>query len=278
MSRINVLDCTLRDGGYCNQWRFGQENIGKIVKSLFDANVEIIECGFLTNKIQYDKDVTKFRKIEEAEEILAKTGIVPHQKQIVLMVNYGEYDFTELPSRQEDYLICGIRLAFHKKNKKEALRQSLEIQEKGYDLYLQPMVSLSYTDAEFIELIGMANDIKPHAFYIVDSFGTMKRTELTRLFCEAENNLAEDIFLGFHSHNNMQMAFPNAQKFLDMHSKHDLIVDASVYGMGRGAGNLNTELLLGYLNDSFEERYNIKPLVKIIDRVLDRFYKNNYCI
>lgn len=275
MSRINVLDCTLRDGGYCNQWRFGQENIGKIVKSLFDANVEIIECGFLTNKIQYDRDVTKFRKIEEAEEIVAKTGIVPHQKQIVLMVNYGEYDFNELPSKQEDSLISGIRLAFHKKNKKEALRQSLRIKERGYDLYLQPMVSLSYTDAEFIELIEMANDIKPCAFYIVDSFGTMKRKELTRLYSEAEHNLAEDISLGFHGHNNMQMVFANAQTLLDMHSKHDLIVDTSIYGMGRGAGNLNTELFLGYLNDSFEELYNIKPLVKVIDRILDRFYQKN---
>ena len=62
------------------------------------------------------------------------------------------------------------------------------------------MVSLSYTDAEFIALIEKANEIKPYAFYIVDSFGTMKRKELTRLFCEAENNLVEDISLGFHSH------------------------------------------------------------------------------
>ena len=59
MNTIHVLDCTLRDGGYCNQWKFGFDNTKKITKNLVDANVDIIECGFLTNRVVYDQDVTE---------------------------------------------------------------------------------------------------------------------------------------------------------------------------------------------------------------------------
>ena len=73
---------------------------------------------------------------------------------------------------------------------------------------------------------------------------------LTRLFYLVEHNLNENIKIGFHSHNNMQLAYSNAQSLVDLHSDRELIIDASVYGMGRGAGNLNTELFVQYLNDN----------------------------
>ena len=60
MKRIQVLDCTLRDGGYCNQWKFGFVNTKKIVESLTNAGIDIIECGFLTNKVEYKQGITKF--------------------------------------------------------------------------------------------------------------------------------------------------------------------------------------------------------------------------
>ena len=72
MNRINVLDCTLRDGGYCNEWRFGRDNTKKIVDGLVEANVEIIECGFITNRVQYDNNVTKYTKIEQVSEFIPK--------------------------------------------------------------------------------------------------------------------------------------------------------------------------------------------------------------
>lgn len=271
-----VLDCTLRDGGYCNSWRFGYDNIKTIINGLYDANVDIVECGFLTNRIEYDCNNTRFSTINDITQILKETGNRWNERHNVVMINYGEYDFHTLPNKTRDIGIDGIRLAFHKKDKDRALEQAGVIKEKGYRLFLQPMVSLSYSDSEFLALIEDSNHLKPYAFYIVDSFGMMKRKDLTRLFYSADYNLSSDVLIGFHSHNNMQLAYSNAQMLTEMHGAHGLIIDCSIYGMGRGAGNLNTELFLDYLRETFEGIYDIRPLIRVIDRVLDKFYKTNY--
>ena len=94
MKEIQVLDCTLRDGGYCNQWEFGDKNIRMIVQSLTDACVDIIECGFLTNKVNYDKNISKYTKIEEVADMIPQNRA---GKSFVVMMNFGEYDTNGLP-------------------------------------------------------------------------------------------------------------------------------------------------------------------------------------
>lgn len=272
MNTIHVLDCTLRDGGYCNQWKFGFENEKKITRSLIDANVDIIECGFLTNNVVYSPDVTKFTTLDEIATVipLDRKG-----KLFVAMMNYGEYRIEDLPE-YDGSSIDGIRVAFHKKNLKEALEICKAIKAKGYKIFIQPMVSLSYSDEEFLALIRAVNKIEPYAFYIVDSFGMMKKKNLIRLFYMVENNLREGIWIGFHSHNNMQLAYSNAQSLVDAQTNRNLIIDSSIYGMGRGAGNLNTELFVEYLNENVDGQYNLKPLLNVIDEVLNDFYQMNY--
>lgn len=272
MSRIQVLDCTLRDGGYCNQWKFGFNNAKKITKGLVDAGVDILECGFITNKIEYDSDVTKFTDVNQIANIIpANRG----NKLYVAMMNYGEYTADELPVC-DNSSIDGIRVAFHKKNATEALELCKEIKKKGYLVFVQAMVSLCYSDEEFLAMIRRVNELDPYAFYIVDSFGEMKKSDLTRLYYLVEHNLKNGIKIGFHSHNNMQLAYSNAQTLVDMHTSRELIIDSSVYGMGRGAGNLNTELFVEYLNDNDGGKYELKPLLTIIDEILNEFYQRNY--
>ena len=272
MNRVHILDSTLRDGGYCNLWDFGFENTKDIISGLIKSNVEIIECGFLTDKVKYNKNVTKFTDLKEL------SSVIPDKrdgKLFVAMVNYGEYDINLLPN-YDGSSIDGIRVAFHKKDMSEALDLCEKIKSKGYKVFIQAMVSLSYTDEEFLRLINYANKIGPYAFYIVDSFGMMKKKSLTRLFYMVEHNLNENIWIGFHSHNNMQLAFSNAQELVNIQTNRNLIIDSSVYGMGRGAGNLNTELFVEYLNDNCGTEYNIKPLLKIIDDIINGFYQKNY--
>ncbi|HFP8864919.1 TPA: 3-hydroxy-3-methylglutaryl-CoA lyase, partial [Enterococcus faecium] len=129
---------------------------------------------------------------------------------------------------------------------------------------------------EFLAVIKNVNQFKPYAFYIVDSFGMMKGKDLTRLFYMIEHNLEKDIQIGFHSHNNMQLAYSNAQKLITVQTNRSLIIDSSVYGMGRGAGNLNTELFVEYLNDNAGKKYQLKPLLYIIDEILNSFYQKSY--
>lgn len=271
MTEIQILDCTLRDGGYCNQWRFGKENIRKIVDGLVQTGIDVIECGFLTNKIKdFDENISRFSHISYLNDL------IPIQKSssFVLMVNYGEYPIENLPNCV-DTCLDGIRVAFHKKDKDEALEYCKKVKAKGYNVYIQPMVSLSYTDDEFIDLIKKSNDLEPYAFYIVDSFGNMKCNELIHMFCMIENNLSANIFVGFHSHNNMQLAYSNAQTLVNIQSDRKLLIDASVYGMGRGAGNLNTELFTEYLNENYGRTYKRRHLLTIIDQILSEIYQKN---
>jgi len=272
MNKIRILDCTLRDGGYVNNWEFGKDNIKKIILKLFEANIDIIECGFLTNKNQYNPDCSKFDIVERIAEFLPKDR---RNLEMVCMVNYGEYNLEDLPD-YDGSSIDGIRVAFHKKDLNGALEFCKGISEKGYKLFMQPMVSVSYTDTEFINLIESANEIKPYAFYIVDSFGVMKRKDLMRLYYLVDHNLAEDIPAGYHSHNNIQLSYSNAQALVDLKIKRELIIDSSVFGMGRGAGNLNTELFIEYLNDTNGGKYKSKPLLQIIDQVLNNIYLSSY--
>lgn len=272
MNNLKVLDCTLRDGGYCNQWMFGYENTKKIVSGLVDAGIDIIECGFLSNIEKYNKDITKYNLIEQVRSIIPLNR---NDKNFVCMINYGEYKEENIPEF-DGSSIDGIRIAFHKKDMREALSFCKKVQKKGYKVFVQPMVSLSYTDEEFLDLIHKVNEFSPYAFYIVDSFGVMKRKDLIRLFYMVENNLLDGIIIGYHSHNNMQLAYSNAQTLVDIRTKRDLIIDTSVFGMGRGAGNLNTELFVDYLNENVGTAYQLKPLLCLIDEILNAIYQKNY--
>lgn len=271
MTNISILDCTLRDGGYCNDWKFGCNNIKKIIENLKNAKIDMIECGFLTNKVQHNPDSTQYRKMYDIPTFINSSK----DTMYVCMINFGEYEIEELPVAS-DTNINGIRVAFHKKDAHDAIKFCKEIKQKGYKVFVQPMITLNYSDEEFISLIQMANEIKPYAFYIVDSFGVMKRKELIRLFYMVEHNLNKDILIGYHSHNNMQLAFSNAQTLIDIQTNRNIIIDCSIFGMGRGAGNLNTELFVEYLNDITGSEYQLKPLLNVIDEVLVGFYNRNY--
>ena len=124
MNNIQILDCTLRDGGYCNEWRFGFKNTKKIVKGLLEAGIEIIECGFLTNRVDYNCDITKFNTLQQV------ATVIPEKRDnciFVVMVNYGEFNIEQL-QQNNGSSIDGIRVAFHKKDRYEALKLCKNIQ------------------------------------------------------------------------------------------------------------------------------------------------------
>ncbi|SFN79186.1 4-hydroxy 2-oxovalerate aldolase [Pseudobutyrivibrio sp. UC1225] len=268
MGEILSLDCTLRDGGYCNNWNFREKNIEKIINGLAIAGVDIIECGFLTSRVSYNQDISKYTDLKQIEAFISKEA---NKSEYVVMMNLGEYKLEDLPDAAES-VIGGIRLAFHKKSLNEAMTSCKIIKQKGYKLYMQPMVTMLYSDDEFIELISKANELNPYAFYIVDSFGTMDEDILLHYFQIADKEINENTYIGFHSHNNLQGAFSNCKSLLKSARNRNIIIDSSIYGMGRGAGNLNSELFLNELNSKYGKNYEIKPLLRIMDEVLSRFY------
>jgi 4-hydroxy 2-oxovalerate aldolase len=111
---------------------------------------------------------------------------------------------------------------------------------------------------------------------IVDTFGLIKRKQFLRLVYLADNNMKPDIALCYHAHNNLQQALGNAEALVEMNLNRDLCLDACVFGMGRGAGNLNLEVFAEYMNDNYETHYRIEPMLEIMDEYLNEIYQNRF--
>jgi hypothetical protein len=269
---IKILDCTLRDGGYINDWNFSDNSINIILSALNSSNIDIIECGYLNNKRGKEHNTTLFNNISTLNK---HVNILKESKaKKVVMINLGDYNIDELESSDKSY-INGIRLAFHKSDLDKALESSNKIKELGYDVYFQPMITKNYNKIEFLNMIEKVNMLNPHAFYIVDSFGSMIPKEFEQYITLSNENLNNYISLGYHSHNNMQLAFSNTINMCSMNINRNIIIDASIYGIGRGAGNLNTELISNFLNKSFKKEYNTLPLLDIIDKYLNSLMQKN---
>lgn len=269
MANISILDVTLRDGGYINNWEFKNKTILQIINALISSNIETIECGYLDPKKGKNIDSTMFDSVESIDNLIKN---ISDTTNFVAMVNSGSYDVNNLPLRQNTRL-DGIRIAFHQENIDEAIKNTEVLIQKGYDTYIQPMVTSRYSDYELLNLIKRVNGLGVYSFYIVDSFGAFSKMDFNRLFYLVDHNLDKDIKLGFHSHNNLQLAFSNAIEMTESLKTRDLIIDSSIHGMGRGAGNLNTELLADYLNKNVENKYKITPLLEIIDQYIESLHR-----
>jgi 3-deoxy-D-manno-octulosonate cytidylyltransferase len=270
VKNIKILDCTLRDGGYINEWNFKNDQILKIIDSLENSKVDIIECGYLDDKKGMTSDSTLFKDINIIDNYIEKSN----SSIKVVMINFSDFNPEQLPN-EKDTNIGGIRLAFHKKDLNDAIKCGKIIIEKGFDLYFQPMITKNYSDLEFLKMLEVVNILNPYAFYIVDSFGSMNLKEFTRYVNLADNNLTLNICLGYHSHNNMQLAFSNAISLCMSRLNRDIILDSSIYGIGRGAGNLNTELIFDYMNKTFNTNYQTMPLLEVIDDLLNSLMREN---
>lgn len=267
MSSVKVLDCTLRDGGYINDWKFGHNNIHEIISELEKANIDIIETGFL-RPVEYEKDSSVFNTVEQIKEQISpkKPGIL-----YAVMIENRYYAKLSLPV-YDGSSVDIIRVTFKKNEWQDAKNTISDIVAKGYKVCVQPVGSATYDDQSLLNLIKDVNEIKPYAFYIVDTLGIMYRHDIRKFFYLIDNNLSMDICLGYHSHNNLQMAFANAQEMTRLVRNRTIILDSSCYGMGRGVGNLSTELIIDYINNNIEHNYSMIPILNIVDKYLMPIY------
>lgn len=275
MNSIIVLDVTLRDGGCVNDFNFGQVYMEQILAAQEASGVDVIEMGYIDEVKGSTSGRTQYLNEQVITECLLK-----HKKPgvtYVAMMDYGKFNVDNLKPCTKDS-IDGLRVAFHKKNMHDIIPLGRKIIEKGYKLFIQPMITLRYTDAELLELIDVVNKELPDAsgFYIVDSFGEMRPNDMNRALNLVDHNLIPSMLLGFHSHNNLQMSYSNACAMLQFPTNRDLMLDSSIMGMGKGAGNLNTELLLEHLNLFYGKNYKISPLLEVIDKVINQLHSEFY--
>jgi len=266
MGKIELLDCTLRDGSYIVGGDFGDAVIRGIVKKLDAAKVDIIECGWLKDAA-HKPGSAYFHVPEDARAYLPmkrRSGAV-----YTAMIDWDRYDLDALPPRTPG-TIDAIRMVFPHGKHKQALALASKVTERGYLLFLQAANTLAYSDDELRELASDVNCSGAVALSIVDTFGAMYPDDLKRIYRVLDADLDQEIRLGFHSHNNQQLSFALCMDFLRLGAdgERTLVVDASLCGMGRGAGNATTELVSNYINRTYSGDYDLNEILDAIDLYL----------
>jgi 4-hydroxy 2-oxovalerate aldolase len=272
---VKLLDCTLRDGGYVNDWRFSEKQISSTVQNLTDANMDYVEVGYLTS-ILGNVNGARFQSVETASRILPqKRGGTKY----VIMADVDQFDADTLCPRSLETL-DGIRVVFYKRQIEQAYSFCKKVCENGYDLFLQPMVTVDYSPEEFSELVNrFYNSYNPYAIAIVDSFGCMNTMELHGFIEILESFISSGTRIGFHGHDNMHLSQINVMSLFNYPGERKFIVDASVGGIGRGAGNLHTELIANYCNLYNDGKYDLVSILKVASEItepLSRQYNWGY--
>ncbi|MCI8333342.1 MAG: hypothetical protein HFH25_02035 [Lachnospiraceae bacterium] len=270
MKNVKILDCTLRDGGRIIDCAFPDAHIKGITEGLTRAKIDIIELGFLRGNVEYKGDSTFFNEISQFEKFIPNN--IKNNTTYVAFADYGKeygmWDFNKLPEC-DGKSITGIRAGYRKKDLSDAVKIFELVKEKGYKLFIQGVDSLSYNDKEMLEAIEIINKVSPYSFGIVDTYGAMYKDDVIHYFNLVDYNLNEDIAIDFHSHNNLQLSFSFAQEVIELSkSKREIILDATLEGVGKGTGNLNTELIMDFLIRKKYYNYDLDILLDTIDEYL----------
>lgn len=270
MSKIQLLDCTLRDGGYVNDWEFGYSNLISIFERCANAGVDIIEVGFLDERRPYDKN----RSIMPDTESAGKIWEVVQEKpaMVVGMIDYGTCSISNLQPCEESFL-DGIRVIFKEHRMKEAMDFCAQVKALGYKVFAQLVSITTYTEKGLLDLVKLVNEVKPYAVSMVDTYGLLYPETLLTYYKVLDKYVNLDIQIGFHAHNNLQMAYANALTFLSYKGHHDIIVDGTLYGMGKSAGNAPLELLAMYINTISNRKYKVDAMLESIEESILDFFR-----
>lgn len=279
MGTIKILDCTLRDGGYINDWCFGKNAIADMSVKLAQTKVDILELGFLKNE-PYQEDRTVFNNMEQVKKFIGQKQ--PNTEYAVMceVVNPLPLDMLS-PADETTADIIRVIVWKTKHDNDGNIVDALDegyayckgIVEKGYKLCVQPARVDQYSDEEFSSLVKRFSTLNPLAIYVVDSWGTQNPEGLLHYMHIADTNLPANIAVGYHGHNNMMQALSVAQAMIKENFSRNIIIDASIYGIGRGAGNLNLEIITKYLNETGGKEYYIPPMLEVYDQYIKAIYE-----
>ena len=273
LEKVNILDCTLRDGGYVNDFTFGKDVISGFLNKISKTNVECVELGFLKGD-KVDENKTFFPTIESIKNVL-------NGRKDSNIKYFAMYD-TSSPLDLDKICKCdgtsvdGIRVIFKNNKIDEGFTACKKFIELGYLVSANFVSTNVYSDEDFAKNIKRFNELDLFSMAIVDTFGSMKNDTFLHFVKVADENMRKDIALTYHGHNNLQQAYQNAISFVNLNLDRTIIIDASVFGMGRGAGNLNIELFAEYLNKTRNKKYHIVPMLEIMDEYLQHIYETRF--
>lgn len=260
---VKILDCTIRDGGHLNEWRFEPEVVRAAYFAAQRAGVDYFEVGY-----RYPRTERNLGEFAHCTDAWLKEVLPPGQGSpaVTVMLDAGRChtgDF--LPCGHPESRVQAVRVAAYPYELERAFGLLQSLLDLGYEVFLNLMASSELGETELIQLRDFGMKTRVSALCFADSFGSF-RPEHVREQVERLNPLGYPR-LGFHPHNNLQLAFANSLTAVECGVE---VIDASILGMGRGAGNLPVELWVGHLEWSGERQLNAAPYLNVIDRHFNR--------
>jgi 4-hydroxy 2-oxovalerate aldolase len=257
-TNVNVLDCTIRDGGLMNNSQFDLETVRAVFKACAEANVDVCELGYRNSKTMFDPaEYGAWRFCEEADMVAATEGIDPKGMKVSVMMD-AHKSFAEdlLPANES--VIDMVRVATYVKDMHKAIPLVQAAQEKGYETFINIM-AITHTHMPELEeaLDRVENETDALGCTIVDSFGNMYMDQLHFMVAKYQMHLKTKA-VGLHFHNNQQLAFANTMEGIVNGATW---ADGTMYGLGRGAGNCPLELLIAFLKNP---KLNNLPILECI--------------
>lgn len=266
MSKLKILDCTLRDGGYYNDWDFDHQKAKELIIALNESGVDLIEIGYKSSDQDSYGGLFKYCN-ESMLSYLRNYSNAEYAFMIDLkefLLNDGSLDLVSLDGvvlSQSQSVFSWVRIASHY-NTVDSVPVAIEyFKKKGYDICFNLMGGSLLSDDQIVNAINLVNANPPEVFYIADSFGSFYQEDIKRLIRLIKVNFNGQV--GIHTHDNQGMAFANTLAAIEEGVD---IVDGTVTGMGRGAGNLVLEQFLQkYADQTRDNKYQPNALLDIIN-------------
>ena len=259
---LTVVDCTIRDGGLMNDSRFDLDVVRSVFRACCDAGIDVCELGYRNSKKLLDE--TQFgawRFCTEEDLVAATEGIENrHGTKISIMMDAHKSSVDDLINAK-DSVADIIRIATYVEDIDKAIDLAKKADELGYETSLNIMAITNCQIEDLEKCLARASaETNVKTIFIVDSYGNLMLDQLDFIIDKFLKHIGSKQ-LGLHFHNNQQLAFANTITGI---SKGATWVDCTLNGLGRGAGNCPTELLISYLKNKHNTNYNLEPVLKVI--------------
>ena len=256
---IKILDCTIRDGGLINNHRFDDSFVKAVYEADVAAGVDYMELGYKASKRLFDPAEFGPWKFCDEDDLRRVVGDNPTSLKISVMADAERTDYEQDILPKEDSVIDSIRVAAYIHQIPTALDMVKDAHDKGYEVVMQLMAVSAVQDRELAEALGVLAQSPVTAIYLVDSFGALYSEQIRDLivtYVDAVEGTGKGV--GIHAHNNQQLAYANTIEALIVGASR---LDATINGMGRGAGNCPLELLIGFLKNP---KFHLRPVLQCI--------------
>ena len=257
---IKVVDCTLRDGGIVNDFKFDDEFVKDLYKANIAAGVDYMEFGYKASKDIFSVDDFGKWKFCDEESIREIVGDNNTDLKIAVMADVGRTDYKKDIIQKKDSVIDMIRIATYVNTIPAAIEMINYCADLGYEVTINIMAVSTASEKELDLALDMLGKSKANVIYLVDSYGSLYPEQIIA-YSKKYLKIAEKYGkrIGIHAHNNQQLAFANT---IESCTTGVSYLDATMSGMGRGAGNCYMELLMGFLRNP---KYSINPVLKFVE-------------